>query len=92
MPTTLNANLNKTTSPGLSPGMQTTYDRELLRNTFPKLVHYKYCQRRPLPRHGGTRIQFRKFNPFPVTDAVLEEGVVPDGVEISQTYVEAEIQ
>lgn len=92
MPEILNAQLNKTSDGGLSPGMQTTYDRALLRNTFPKLVHYRYCQRKPIPMHGGKTIQFRKFNPFPVTGSKLEEGVVPDGLKVSQTSIEATIE
>ena len=42
-----NTDTNMTTSTGLSRGMQTYYNRELLRNFEPRLVHIQFGDERP---------------------------------------------
>lgn len=85
-------NLNKTTSSGLGAGMQTYFDRKLLRNMKPKLVHMQFGQKRPLPPNNGLTIQFRRWVPLDASTTPLEEGVAPNGQMMSQTEVTATIE
>lgn len=84
-------NTNKTTSASggnmLSHTMQTYYDRKMILDMKPKLVHYQYGQKRPLPLNSGKQVQFRKWTPFPAATQALTEGVVPDGQSLSMTQV-----
>lgn len=85
-------NTNLTTSTGLSPTMQTYYDRRLLENMKPKLVHMEYGQKRPIPKNGGKTIQFRKFTPFNALTTPLQEGIIPDGQTLNQTEITATVE
>ena len=85
-------NPNMTTSAGLSPTMQTYYDKKLLRNMKPNLVHYQFGQKRPMPRRNGKMVQFRKYTPFAPVTTPLTEGVVPDGQNIHQTEIFAKVE
>jgi N4-gp56 family major capsid protein len=84
--------MNKTTTAGLAPGMQEYFDRKLLRTMKPKLVHTLFGQQRPLPANNGTTAHFRRWNPFEAAPTPLEEGVTPEGQELSQSEVTATIQ
>ena len=85
-------NTNKTTTSAISETMQTYYDKKLLLNAKPKLVHYEYGQQVTLPKNSGKTIQFRKWTPFGALTTPLVEGTVPDGQSLEMTDVTAEIQ
>jgi N4-gp56 family major capsid protein len=87
-----NMNLHKTTTEAISPAIQTYYDRKLLKDMKPKLVHYQYGQKRPIPRHGGKTVNFRKWTPFPALTTSLQEGVVPDGQNLAMTELTATVE
>ncbi|MEF9895659.1 MAG: N4-gp56 family major capsid protein [Clostridia bacterium] len=82
-----NLNPNKTTTGTMPTTMQTYYDRKMIMDMKPKLVHYEYGQKRPLPLGSGKQVQFRKWTPFAAQTAALEEGVVPDGQSLGMTQV-----
>ncbi len=82
-------NMNRTTSAGVAAGVAEYYDRELLRNMQPELVHTKDLQKRPLPENNGRRVQFRRFLPFGAVTVPLTEGVTPAGQELTQTALYA---
>lgn len=86
-----NMNLQTTGSTGLSPSMQTYYDKRLLQNAVPVLVHQKYGQKRVIPKNGGKTVNFRKFTPFPALTTALTEGVVPDGQQLNVTQLTATV-
>ena len=86
------ANTNVTTDAGMSVEMKTYYDKLLLKNAFPKLVHNQFGQKRPLPKNGGKTIEFRKFTPLPKATTPLQEGVTPDGQKLSATAITATIE
>ena len=69
------------------------YDKKLLETAKTRLVHASFGQKRSIPRHGGKRVEFRKYNLFtPDVDALtLVEGVTPEGQSLSQSNVEAEV-
>ncbi len=69
------------------------YDKKLLETAKTRLVHANFGQKRSIPRHGGKRVEFRKYDLFtPDADALtLVEGVTPTGQTLSQSKVEAEL-
>ena len=84
-------NLNTTLSPGLSVENKTFYDKALLVEAQPNLVHDQFAQKRPIPKNGGKKIEFRKFAGLPKATTPLTEGVTPDGKSLSVTSIEAEV-
>lgn len=87
----MSPNTQLTTTGALAPEVQTYYDRKMLKDMKPKLVHYEYGQKRPLPRNGGKTINFRKWTPFAAITSPLSEGVVPDGQNLSMTELTATV-
>ena len=81
---------------------KTYYDRNLLENAKTVLVHAKYGQKRNIPKNNGKRVEFRRwtlFDPLAVLNPGvggvymgLTEGVTPDGLDLTQTHVEAEVK
>ena len=69
------------------------YDKKLLETAKTRLVHAEFGQKRSIPRHGGKRVEFRKYDLFTpdVAALTLEEGMTPNGQTLSQTKVEAEV-
>lgn len=82
-----NADTNMTTSSGLTPGMQTYYNRELLRTFEPKLVHDQFAEEYPLPANGGTTMNLRKILPIDAKVTPLDEGNPGDGTMLSEVEV-----
>ena len=85
-------NINTTSTSGISSTIQTWYDRKLIENMKPKLVHYEYGQRRPAPMNGGRLVNFRKWTPFQAVTTALTQGVVPDGQTLAMTEVSGTLQ
>ena len=75
----------------LSPGMRTFYDDTLIDIVGPKLVHDQDAVKKPIPAHGGKKIQFRGFNPLPKALVALTEGVTPDGGSLDMFTIEATV-
>jgi N4-gp56 family major capsid protein len=84
-------NTNTTLSPGLSVENKTHYDMTLLDEAQPNLIHDQFAQKRPIPKNGGKRIEFRKFASLPKALTPLTEGVTPDGKSLEVTSIEAEV-
>ena len=86
-------NLNYSYSRGIAPGlMQQYYERSLLENMQPELVHSRDGQKRTLPLGNGKRVQFRKFTPFGAITEPLAEGVTPDGQTLTETAFTAMVK
>ena len=84
-------NVNVTTDPGLSVENKTFYDRALLEEASPNLIHMQFGQKRPIPKNGGKRIEFRRYAALPKATQPLTEGVTPDGRKMTAVAVEAEV-
>lgn len=84
-------NTNVTTDSGLSAENKTFYDRTLLESANPNLIHGQFGQKRPIPKNGGKKIEFRRYGALPKALTPLTEGVTPDGRKLTVTAVEAEV-
>lgn len=83
----------KTTTSGLSAGMQTWADRIMLKNENPVLVHAQGAVQKHIPPNSGKIVQWRRWTPLPTDpdDALLAEGVIPDGQDLSEEEVTATV-
>ena len=84
-------NTNTTLDSGLSVENKTYYDMTLIDEAQANLVHDQFAQKRPIPKNGGKKIEFRKFASLPKALTPLTEGVTPDGKKLSVTSIEAEV-
>ncbi|MBQ5667130.1 MAG: N4-gp56 family major capsid protein [Oscillospiraceae bacterium] len=84
-------NTNVTGDSGLSVENKTFYDKNLIQEAQAELVHDQFAQKRPIPKNGGKKIEFRKFGSLPKATTPLTEGVTPDGKKLSVTSIEAEV-
>ena len=80
-----NPNTNTTGTSTLSAEMKTFYDKTLIDEAEPELVHDQFGQERNIPKNGGKTIEFRKFTALPKATKPLTEGVTPDGRSLSVT-------
>ncbi len=87
-----NTDTNMTTSTGLSAGMQTYYNRNLLRNFEPNLVHLQFGDMHVLPPNAGKVMNFRKMIPIPAKTEALDEGNPGEARMISETDVTVAIK
>lgn len=82
---------SNSTGNNLSAEMKTFYDKVLLREAGPKLVHDQFGQKRDIPKGNGKTIEFRKFNQLPKALTALTEGVTPDGGALDVTSLTATV-
>lgn len=75
----------------LSPEMKTYYDKLLIMNAQPQLVHDQFAQKRDIPKNGGKTIEFRRFTELKKQLTPLVEGVTPDGQSLNVTKLEATV-
>ena len=85
-------NTNVTTDAGLSVENKTFYDMALIREASPNLIHDQFGQKRPIPKNGGKKIEFRKYASLPKALTPLTEGVTPDGKKLNAEKIEAEVR
>lgn len=85
------ATVQTTLLTALAPEVKTYYDKNLIEEASPALVHEQFGQKRPIPKNGGKSIEFRKFASLPKALVPLTEGVTPDGKNLSVTAITAEI-
>lgn len=83
---------NTTTSTGMKAEMKDFYDKNLIREAQPNLVHDQAAQIRNIPKNGGKRIEFRKYDALPKATTPLTEGVTPEGQEMKVTTITAEVK
>ena len=81
--------INTTGSAGLSAEMKTFYDKQLIREAGPELVHDQFAQTRNIPKNGGKKIEFRKYEQLPKSISPLTDGVTPEGQDLTVTSISA---
>ena len=89
----LNPNTTTQTGSGkeMSVQMKTFYDKVVIKNAVPNLVHDQFGQKKPIPKNDGKTIEFRRLNPFPKVTTALTEGVTPDGSYLDWSKVTATV-
>lgn len=87
-----NTNTNMTTSTGLTPGMQTYYNRELLRTFEPHLVHLQFGENYRMPMNSGITMNMRKMIPVAAKTTALEEGNPGEGKMLAEVAVTTTIK
>ena len=84
-------NTNTTGTATLSAENKEFYDKQLIRLAKPNLIHDQFGQKRPIPKRGGKKIEFRQFASLPKATTPITEGVTPDGKNLEVTAIEAEV-
>lgn len=87
-----NTDTNMTTTSGLTPGMQTYYNRQLLRVMKPRLVHQQFATTYPMPLNHGTTMNLRKILPLDPNVTPLVEGNPGEAEMLSETEVTMELK
>ena len=87
-----NTDTNMTTSSALSAGMQTYYNRELLRTFEPNLVHLQFGDEHRMPPHSGLVMNMRKLIPLETNTNALSEGDPGESVMLAETEVTVQLQ
>lgn len=85
-------NTNMTASTGLTPGMQTYYNRELLRTFEPELVHLQFGDEHRMPVGSGLVMNMRKIIPLETNTTTLSEGDPGDSVMLTETEVTVKLE
>ena len=85
-------NTNMTMSAGLTPGMQTYYNRELLRTFEPELVHLQFGDEHRMPPNSGLVMNMRKIIPLEANTSALTEGEPGESVMLTETEVTVKLE
>ena len=86
-----NVTTDNTTGNDLSSTMKTFYKTSLLENARNEHYFAQFGQKQPLPKNGGNKVEWRKFDTFEKALTPLTEGVTPDGRNINMSKIEAPI-
>lgn len=76
----------------LSAEMKTFYEKRLLDQAEPLLVHNQFGDKYPIPANNGKKIEFRKYSALPKALTALTEGVTPAGNSLKVTTVEGTVK
>lgn len=76
----------------LSAEMKTFYEKRLLDQAEPRLVHNQFGDKYPIPAGSGKKIEFRKYSALPKALTALTEGVTPAGNSLNVTAVEGTVK
>mgnify|MGYP004538211279 CR=1 FL=1 len=87
-----NTDTNMTSGSALSAGMQTYYNRELLRTFEPNLVHLQFGDEHRMPPHSGLVMNMRKLIPLETNTKALSEGDPGESVMLAETEVTVQLQ
>lgn len=70
---------------------KTFYNRTLISRLTPQLLFCRFGQKKPIPKHEGDKVNFRKFDSLTAAVTPLTEGVTPKGSSIAVSKVEATV-
>lgn len=85
------SNVNMTTTPGLSAGMITLYNKNLLKTFEPVLAHLRFGDEHPFPKNNGTKMSFRKLLPLDADTTALAEGEPGEAQMLAEVEVTSEL-
>jgi len=80
-----------TTSGDIPEDFKVFYNKKLLENANPALVHEQFAQVSPIPKGEGKQIKWRRYAKLPKATTALTEGVTPSGSKLSMSDVTATI-
>ena len=86
------ADAQTNTTGTMSVEMKTFYEKRLIDQAEPRLVHDQFADYYPVPQNGGKTIEFRKYDSLPKATTPLTEGVTPDGKALNVTTITAEVK
>ena len=75
----------------LSAEMKTFYEKRLLDQAEPLLVHNQFGDKYPIPANNGKKIEFRKYSALPKALTALTEGVTPAGNSLTVTTITSDL-
>ena len=87
-----NPNTQTTGTSSLSAENKTFYEKELIEEASPELVHDQFGDDYPIPKNGGKQIEFRKYDSLKPANTPLTEGVTPDGNSLSVSTVTSTVK
>lgn len=90
--TVLNTTGSANDGNNLSAEMKTYYEKRLLDNAEPKLVHNQFGDKYPIPKGSGKTIELRKYSPLAKATTPLTEGVTPDGQALDVSALTAAVK
>ena len=85
-------NAMTTATSGLSAGMVTLYNKNLLKTFEPLLAHLKFGDEHPFPKNNGKTQSFRKLIPLEADTTTLTEGEPGDPETIAEVEVLATLK
>lgn len=85
-------NTQTTGTVGLSAEMKEFYSKDLIELASPNLIHAQFGAKKPLPRNGGKRVEWRRWSSFKKALKPLTEGVTPNGSKIEVGTITKEVE
>ena len=85
------ADAQTNTTGTMSVEMKTFYEKRLIDQAEPRLVHDQFADYYPVPQNGGKTIEFRKYDSLPKADTPLTEGVTPNGQTLNVTTITSDL-
>ena len=79
------------TSGTMTAEMKTFYEKRLIDQAEPRLVHDQFADYYPVPQNGGKTIEFRKYDSLPKATTPLTEGVTPNGQTLNVTTITSDL-
>ena len=79
------------TTATMSKEMKTFYEKRLIDQAEPRLVHDQFADYYPVPQNGGKTIEFRKYDSLPKASTPLTEGVTPNGQALNVTTITSDL-
>ncbi len=81
----------KNTTSTMSDEMKTFYEKRLIDQAEPRLVHDQFADYYPMPQNGGKTIEFRKYDSLPKAKTPLTEGVTPNGQSLVVSTITSDL-
>jgi N4-gp56 family major capsid protein len=83
--------MSNNTTTNIPAAVSTFYDRTMLQEARPLLLHTKFGQVKDIPRNNGKTVTFRRYSRLAANTTALTEGVTPSGTALVVTDVSATV-